>query len=710
MKYLKLALINIVIAQALQAGTVNIEDRMTSYDFFFQNYESVFGKRDIVRDEDFKRKYQSLKKSDRENVQLAIAKLNNVLSDELIKPIIYWKFIEPNQTKLKQSILYSMFYYLNIYRDYLESPFSKNKLVFLNNLRKVLRNENLIPENLVRECLKDIEEKAINLSQIESPEGLAEAIRKTEYFSPEIYDSITDKLNYSLDPRGFIPGNDVKLISDNKVDLDRIKWFNDRIIFGGKSLDIHAPYISADSDKEAHVSMQEDPIFIKITDMITNAKDTIFIDIFLMGGTLGATIAEHLVNTAKEKIKINPNFKVLVLHDFATHYNMIDEMMPVFEYLRDQIRSDNDLSQSFFLLQANIHRHPPGVPFNVTNLIPKDDVVYEEMQKKSTYYESKIDHSKVIVIDANSDYPEAYFGSKNWSDHSGGYYYDDAIWVKGPAAALVQHSYFLDIEAALTTDPNERKLFHYKDRGFDNSNLLSKRIEILDSFKIKRNIYPIVGEDKIRIAEANVDGKLKNARNIMIDMIINAQNHIYMEQLFLYDSYVVDALIKKKLMNPSVSIKVLMDHNGNFGMNGLPNTIFLKELKSYGIEVRAQKTFGIDLVLEDGTIKKYHQENHRKIMSVDGLVLLGGSSNINPDTLQGSFREFGAQIFSKSEIQKFEKKFIIDWNDHEKVHELDIENFEANIAGKKLSRKLSDLINKIASLLIRSKNDLEKRF
>ena len=144
-------------------------------------------------------------------------------------------------------------------------------------------------------------------------------------------------------------------------------------------------------DPTGNIIFQEDPIYIKIRDMIASSKESIFIDIFLFGGTLGATLSEYLLDQTKEKIKENPEFKVVILHDYATNYNMLDEMMPIFEYIKERTNSDPVLKKSVSLLQANIQRHPPGIPFGITKLIPKTKEAIEYFESGSTYFESKID-------------------------------------------------------------------------------------------------------------------------------------------------------------------------------------------------------------------------------------------------------------------------------------------------------------------------------
>lgn len=350
------------------------------------------------------------------------------------------------------------------------------------------------------------------------------------------------------------------------------------------------------------------------------------------------------------------------------------------------------------------------MPFGITNIIPKEDVIFERLEKRPSYYESKIDHSKVMVVDANTDHPQAYFGSKNWTDHSGGYYYDNTLYVVGPAAALVQAAYVDDVDAALTTDNEERKWFYYQNQGFGNDSYLDRREEILAWMRIKRLHYPAAGNQIVRLAEANVDGTIKDVRNMLVEMIRSAEQHIYMEQLFIYDKYVIDALIKRKIQKPALDVRIIADHNGNFLMGGFPNTIFVRELVRSGIQVRARRTLGVTARFPNGKVQTYHQEDHRKISSVDGITMMVGSSNLNPDTLQGSFREFGAQIFDQAEIAKFEREFLEDWADDQATQDYGIEQYQMTLGGQKLTPKTSALINDIGALLIRAKDGLEGRY
>lgn len=664
------------------ATTVSLKERIAAMEYYKAHHDLMFGTESCRRPETLLAEIKKLPAGEQKKIHRFVNEQESQVPEKILLPLVYWKFIKKNPINEAKVLRYWLQTRLQALRDYADHPLKKKKA----------------DQMAARELMNSwYQVRSLSLNSRELVEDLKKRF-------PEIDD-------YSLSAGGFVPGNTVELISHNEVSPERIQWFNDRVIFAGGSLDFSQPYMKMPlgPNDDGHPSFK-DPMFAKIRDMILSAKESIFIDIFLFGGTMGGALSKFLLDQSVEKKKRNPNFKVLLLHDYATNYNMKDEMMPVFKYIKDRIATDAGLKGAVFLLQANIQRHPPGIPFGITNLIPKTEETFKALEKRNTYYESKIDHSKVIVIDAESDFPQAYFGSKNWSDHSGGYYYDNALYVKGPAAALVQAAYYDDIDAALTLDPNERKWFYYKEEGYANESYLKNRDQILRWFKLKRTAFPVAGNQVVRLAEANVDGKIKDVRNILVDMISKAESHIYMEQLFIYDKYINDALMKRKAQIPSLRIRILADHNGNFGLGGLPNTLFLDQLIRHGVEVRARRTLGIEARFPNGKTQEYHQENHRKITSVDGKTMLVGSSNLNPDTLQGSFREFGAQIFDTQVIGRFEAEFSTAWGDSSQVGPFyEGEHLQLKVLGKVLSPEASRFINDLGATILRAKDDIEKR-
>lgn len=707
------ALILTILPSSLRAeinSAISIQDRIETQTFFKTTYETIFGKAEYANPEHFQNAIHALPHSKKAHANTLIHGLDTVLPARLLMPFVYWQVVEKNNRKSAEVLLWHALGRLLILRDFIDHPTQgtlEQKNETLGLLRRLCENPNAHSLNFFHNAyaqLYNISGRTLALAT--TPEALINGIKALPVFSEDFFSSRPYLSDYSHSWLGFIPGNQVELISENQRDQERIQWLNERVIFAGGSLNWNAPYLNINE----HPAFKNDPIFRKIREMIDSATDSIFIDIFLFGGTLGASLSRHLVDQTLAKKVINPNFKTILLHDYATNYNMKDEMMPIFTYLRDRINQEPAVKESFILLQANIQRHPPGIPFGLTNLIPKTEEVFKYVQNMNTYYESKIDHSKVIVVDANTDHPQAYFGSKNWTDHSGGYYYDNALWIKGPAASMVQAAYYDDIDAALTLNPEEQKWFYFKEEGFANDRYIFKRKSILDWFKVKQSSIPSSGEQTVRLAEANVDAKIKEVRNMLIDMIRQAENHIYMEQLFLYDKYINDALIKRKIQRPELEIRILADHNGNFGMNGFPNSIFMREMSRAGIKIRARTTQKSTATFPNGKTQDYHQENHRKISSFDGKMMMIGSSNLNPDTLQGSFREFGAEIYDAKEISKFEQSFLKDWEDRQMTQDFEIETFQLKLGKESVSPEISALFNDIAACVLRSKDNLEGRY
>jgi phosphatidylserine/phosphatidylglycerophosphate/cardiolipin synthase-like enzyme len=760
-------LFNFLVSTTSFSNEVSIQDRINTVDYYKKIYNILFGVESASLKTSFREEVDKLNNQSQRNTISFISQVDSFIPEKVLMPLVYWKFlaktkdIEEFNSKyvtsysrtqlIKEVITFHMLYKLLVVRDIADDPLNgesdvKAALTYLEDLTQV---DGINTLNLFGKMKGKLDTIAQGIAGDLNPVNLRAQRLISEDYSIELGAKSGHNISdYVLSYTGVIPGNKVAVISDNLRDPERIDWLNKHAIFSENTvfqdgkLDIDSPIFRMptkenplDADWQNLSSWQnwesdglkpnanivfsdKDKVFLKIRDMIHEAESSIFIDIFLFGGTMGMTIAKYLIEEAKSKIDAGKDFRFLMLHDYATNYNMKNEMMPIFHYLKDSIEEMNKnpkYRNRGVLLQANIQRHPPGIPFGITNLIPKNDETFAEVEKMNTYFESKIDHSKVLVIDANTKNPKAYFGSKNWSDHSGAYYYDDAIYVEGPAAALVQSTYYDDVKAALTLDKKEQSWFYFKEQGFDNKAYLERRSEILEWIKINpSNTYPNKDEGhQVRLAQAGVEGNIKTVRNIIIDMISKAKSHIYMEQLFMYDPYINDALMKRKLQLPTLDVRILADSNSNFGFNGFPNTIYIKELKSYGINIKFRKLLHKDAeyTMADGEVytQKYHQENHRKIISVDSKVLLGGSSNLNPDTLQGSFREFGASIYAPEVIAGFEKNFLVDWEDTDKWKKTNIENFELMIKEKSLAPTISALINSFASQLFRSKDKLEKR-
>ncbi|MBT7610649.1 MAG: phosphatidylserine/phosphatidylglycerophosphate/cardiolipin synthase family protein [Bacteriovoracaceae bacterium] len=673
----------------------NVNDRIKTRDYYKKNFDLIYGNPKYSNRDEFKRIYHTLTKRTRNKIQKFISVVHKHVPEQILMPLIYWRFLRHNKVKTANVLTYLFLDKILVLRDYAEDPRSLNRIQIHNILREVTRINDLRTDEIYSTVFPLLEVKSSLLANLKEDKVFIQALMETNLFTLDLAQKIGHKHSYVLDQYGFIPGNKVQFLSQKESKIALAKWFNKNIIHNGGVLNFNAPYIEMPyrNSYNGHILFKTDPILHSVKNLIDLSKESILIDMFLMGGTIGATLAEYILDKTKEKLVLNKNFKVLILHDYENHNEMEKEVMPVFTYLKNRINKDRELNKAIILLQANLQRHVKGVyPIPSTLLRNK-----------------KNDHSKVLVIDANSNSPEALIGSKNLTDHFGGYFLDTAAHIIGPAAALVQASYFYDIDAALTTIQEEKEAFTLKDHGFSNQQYLSRKKEILKKFKIKRINYPYIGSDRVRIAESDVDGKIKNTRNILIDMILKAKKSIYMDQRFLYDSHIVDSIIKKKISIPSLDIKIIIDNNRSNQFGGFPNTFFISDLIHHGIEIRTRDNFTLKQKYPNGKAHTSYQETHRNMTLIDGHTALTGSSTISPFSHEGHSREMNVQIYSNQQVKRYESQFLQEWNDDKKTLIVDIENFQAIIEGKSLSKPYSSLINNMATMIIRNKKNINKK-
>ncbi|MBI3534633.1 MAG: hypothetical protein HY072_04000, partial [Deltaproteobacteria bacterium] len=215
----------------------------------------------------------------------------------------------------------------------------------------------------------------------------------------------------------------------------------------------------------------EHETFREIIRIIDNAKESIFMDVFFLGGTMGASLAKHIVGRLEKERLSNSSqkLKVFILKDTSNHYGHLEEMRPVFNYL---------LAYSLFNPKAlvvagsYIIEHGSALPSFIADFVSED--FFEKsgltnilnIPSLNSYVTNATDvndslpldkrgvsdHSKTIVVDGLSENPIATVGSKNLTDASGAICYDEVIKVSGPAAAAVLDDYYQDMKMALTKE------------------------------------------------------------------------------------------------------------------------------------------------------------------------------------------------------------------------------------------------------------------
>ena len=87
--------------------------------------------------------------------------------------------------------------------------------------------------------------------------------------------------------------------------------------------------VSDDPQQRDPVWNQDRGVYHQVRRLIDSANETIFIDMFALGGVIGVSLAKHLLSRLQE----NKNLKVFILRDTVNHFGGIAEQMPVYNFL-----------------------------------------------------------------------------------------------------------------------------------------------------------------------------------------------------------------------------------------------------------------------------------------------------------------------------------------------------------------------------------------
>ncbi len=456
------------------------------------------------------------------------------------------------------------------------------------------------------------------------------------------------------------------------------------------------------STKEHPVWNQTQGVFKDLLNGIDLAKETIFMDIFFLGGTMGASLAKHLVENLETK---KGSLKAFIIRDNYNHYGHEAEMRPVFNYLLAYSYLHPD---RLVITGAYIKEHHSGLPKFVEGMVSDVFLVESGIQKHLVLYGRAIsDHSKTIVIDVKTENPTAFVGSKNLTDASGAICYDEIVKVSGPVAAVVQDEYYDDMAVGLKkemSDPSSyadliRQLkgdgypsfatYLAKNGWAKDPQALSKSIDenaknILKPFDLlerdangkatRDRSAPLsvlnVGNTVVRTGMNNWDSTRMSAVDEVIQMILSAKKTIYINDQFLFDRRVVLALFKAKEDHPGLEIQAILHKFP-------PNYIYLKELHDHGIAIKWKN------ILEGG--KGVDQEFHGKTISADGMSVIVGSANKDQSTMYGSFREEQLEVYDSVTAQAHDQMFKTRWNDLSETStefvDFDPKDFPQNIKG-----------------------------
>lgn len=458
------------------------------------------------------------------------------------------------------------------------------------------------------------------------------------------------------------------------------------------------------------ISTGQQGIYQRVLESIDNAKESVFIDIFWMGGSIGVQLAKTLIKKTIE----NPNFQVVIISDEENNFSYGPQLNVAYNYMRAY--SEKFTNKYFYIVPANIDLKRTSLPEFVDLLFTNSTVnlAKQNNQLDSLYAADKFnligksDHTKVVVVDGkNPESGTAFVGSKNWTDSSGGIATDEVAEINGPAVAVVLNNFYYDtLEAFLQESGKSNyvqnqiaaKLANEKVNSLQHGvEMLLEPIDIMkrwsgiDPSKVDFP-YVVKGHEVITPAQNNIYGTETSTLDQNIHTILQAREQIIIDDQFLYDPYVVQA-VKAAIVKHKVKVYIMLEPLTGVGstskvMAHVPNNLFLPELISAGAQVKWKK---IPSSMEKAIIAVKDQYNemlapefHLKSITVDGVragetdlcnsesptikhhktipALITGSANKDVMTMTGGFREYQVLVHGEQAVIRHDCIFWSRWN------------------------------------------------
>jgi phosphatidylserine/phosphatidylglycerophosphate/cardiolipin synthase-like enzyme len=535
---------------------------------------------------------------------------------------------------------------------------------------------------------------------------------------------------HAVSETGWIPGNKVTYSALNSHDIDTYALAQardeviDNYVLSMEEDGLLEFFLANDFDNlftgdrynfsKHMVWSQKTGIFRIISDSIRSAEQTIFVDMFFIGGSMGVALVKEFARLLKEK----PDLKIFVMKDNYNFFAYKKEIAAVYNYL---LSLSYQLPDRIIVSESYIDGHTSGLPQMMHDFVESDDFFEDVGLKKmlfkkvsdsaGLYVKAKSDHSKVVIIDAGTNKAKALVGSKNFTDSSGALCFDDITKVEGPAASVISDDYYYDMYYALLNETSVKRPEYFQKilvHGWAKEltsitsskhqaivNLLAP-FDLIDrdlDFKAQRTSpLKIVhqGSSQVRTGHNNVDSTRTNVLDEILQLIQSARKNIFIMDQFLFDRNVIKALVQKKKQSPHLDIRLILEGIRDGKISGFPNNLYLSELEKVGIKtkkIRNQERDGI------------YEEFHYKTISADGKYLITGSANKDQTTMYGSFREQQLDIFEPEVAAKHDKVFEHYWQnqtDDFRAYDFDV-SFLYGLDGKEM--KPQNFIYYVRSLI-----------
>lgn len=465
--------------------------------------------------------------------------------------------------------------------------------------------------------------------------------------------------------------------------------------------------------------------FPQIIHSFQQAEKSIFIDLFFFGGSIGLSMVDFL----SQELERKPHLQLMMVRDQVNHFGHRGEMAPVYNYLRAKMSLE---PKRLVILPANVFdKQVNGFPEFFKNFLSQDFLNQLGLDEKfSLYIKAQSDHSKIAIIDGNhpAGKPQMIIGSKNWTDSSGAICNDENLLVEGPMAVLALDNYFQDLYIGLKNDWNIKNNFlnqfyeniHKSGWAQNPECQLSSSNQDLRELKILQLLCPFdllkryrfdlskflqlprqdqmiqikvksQGTAHVRFGENNATASVTTVLNQNLEAIQYAKKQILINEQLFYSPAIVEAL--KQKVKQGVEVRILLEgfiHEGG-QFPGMPNLIYLDELKKSGVQVKWKI---------HTPFSHFFPEHHGKTISVDGFdsrgerasrqslpQLIVGSANKDLLTMKGGFRESQVEVIDLKASREHDLLFWKNWNDPQESREATFAEFNASDFGKKIKEQ-----------------------
>lgn len=445
----------------------------------------------------------------------------------------------------------------------------------------------------------------------------------------------------------WVPGNKVSVISHNanlqEDNAEMIHWLKDTDYFTQEAIAKVMATPESDHAWEINNPILNQPIAESLRDTIRSAEETLYIDIFLMGGTWGLDIAKELLLASERGVK------VVLIRDTDNSFSSGFEMDPLWDALEEHSHQNDNLT----VMRSQIKNRPSGLPFGLDHITR----IFDDLIDAPLSLEAKSDHSKIVIADGLSRKPQMWVGSKNTVDSGGSFFYDEVMHVEGPAAAASFISYLPDMELAHQLALDEKVNDSKPADGWFSTMVQTMRNRRDGS---ERTVCDAAGSASVLIAENNADDSIRNIEHTVLSLIESATDSIDMYQFLAYSPEVGKALAAA--VKRGVNVRILMDSVGQkVPMNAtlgyfMDDAGLSPEQVESMIRWRAQLPGGTQI---DGDTENpiEPQQQHVKTIVVDEKIVFGGSTNFDIASLAGAFREFSIAVKDNDAATKSHENF-----------------------------------------------------